>query len=133
MYNTITLQIVIIAVILFVLVNYFISSSHDSTVIEEIIAKRKEEDEDPEDFYYSMEQMKAKYLKEKFRIYITRGIFFGGSLWFAIVYLQGQNNQINKTYPIPQHGIVLNNQAPVMPNVNINPIDIPFFERPNWM
>jgi hypothetical protein len=71
--------------ILFVAINYFINSKHDKDVINDIIMKKSEDLS--EDDIYEMEQMKAKYLKEKFRVYITRSIIFGVALFFAISYL----------------------------------------------
>ena len=95
MLKSIVLQITLIAIVLFIVVNYFISSRHDKDVINNIIMKKSESL--TEDQIYEMEQMKSNYLKQKFRIYITRSIVFGISLFFAISYLTPEQLSARKT------------------------------------
>lgn len=111
--KSLILQIVTISVILFILVNYLISSKHDKIVIDDIIDKVIDSNENiDEDDIYDMERIKAKYLKEKFRVYITRGIVFGVVLFFVMSYMspanQIQSDMMLMTDIAPQIGQVSN-------------------------
>lgn len=87
--TTIIIEVVVIAILLFVLVNYFINSSYEVNIINEIIkfkTKEGEKEMTEDEIYYALEGLKSKYLKHRFKVYLTRSIIFGAGLWFIITY-----------------------------------------------
>ena len=141
MHNTHLIQICLISVVLFLIVNYIISSSHDKAVVDELINRkdfinnpdiRDMSDEDLEILkakeFSEMNLIKDKYMNEKFRIYVTRGIVFGIGFYFILGYFM--NNYINgsenimiktaTTQMIPDSGSITQQQPCI------------YFEKPPW-
>lgn len=87
MLTSIILQITVIAIILFILVNYFIIAKHDKDIIDNIILARENEEEVDENEIYEMERVKARYLNDKFKVYLSRSIFFGVVFYCSMLYL----------------------------------------------
>jgi hypothetical protein len=97
--TTIIIEVIVVATLLFVLINYFINSSYEINAINEIIKyksrpKSDDEEVDENKIYYDLEILKAKYLKQRFRVYMTRGIIFGLGLWFIISYFMPQEKKV---------------------------------------
>lgn len=137
MLKPIILQITIIAIILFIIVSYFINSRHDKDVIDNIIEINKEDTEISDDKIYEIQMIRDKYLKEKFKVCITRSIIFGALLFFAINYLNPRKPPINMGMgrPCPNNmmEMPMNNRS--IPIDQIIPIQGPvgnFFNEAPW-
>lgn len=125
--STVILQVILISIVLFIIINYFISTTQESKFIDDVVKLKKEDDT----IDASLELIKSKYLKSKFKTYIIRSLFFGAGLWCVLVYLNPpitNTGLLNNTSNIPNQ--------PINPDIQVKPFiitrDKQFFEVPNW-
>jgi hypothetical protein len=79
------IKIILMSMILFLIINFFIKSSHEKQIIDKIIMSRQNVDDN--NFIYKLEKIKQKYLTERFKINVTRSIFFGIGMLIIIIYI----------------------------------------------
>jgi len=94
------LKTILIAFVIFIIINYAIKKSAEDKMIDEIIQKKIDVSDDKDGAIADLNQLKHLYFTEKFKIYLTRGAIFSILLFVVSYYIliHTKDNKFNDEY-----------------------------------